>query len=98
MRPVLHGDISSVARFLLSVPPDHRERMCWQVICEAEDADAFLRKTGRLHPVLGNGSLMSAAHKRPLPPEPRFDDVGYCECFRLVLDSLITFHLRGTRT
>lgn len=48
-----------------------------------------MRKTGRCHPLWGNGSLMGAARKRMLAPEPGFDDPEYCRCFEMVLEALI---------
>lgn len=93
MRPVLHGDISAAARALLAAPPAERRRLCARMIAEAELADRHMCATGRLHPVLGNGSLMAAARNRVLADEPGFDDLSYCQCFEMVLHLLIRFHL-----
>ncbi len=89
MRPVLHGDVSNAARALLRVPRGMRRDLCARLIREAEAADVYARETGSLHPVWGNGSLMSAARKRGVADEPTFDDVEYCACFELVLRGLI---------
>lgn len=89
MRPVLHGDISNAARALLFVPERQRQGLCLQLLEEAELADQFVSQTGRLHPEWGNGSLMSAARKRFLAPEPTFDNPDYCRCFKMVLTALI---------
>ena len=89
MRPVLHGDVSDAARALLSAPRGMRRRLCRRMIAEAEAADSHRLRTGRLHPVWGNGSLMSAARKRRLPPEPNLDDLDYCHCMETVLACLI---------
>ncbi len=97
MRPVLHGDLSSAARALLAAPRLSRKRLCVQMITEAELADAHVQKTGRLHPLYGNGSLMAAARTRVLADEPGFDDVQYCQCFEMVLRQLIRFHISRTR-
>ena len=93
MRPVLHGDVSSAARALLSVPQIDRERLCIRMIAEAELADAHVLRTGRLHPIYGNGSLMAVARNRSLPDEPGFDNVGYCQCFETVLRHLVRFQI-----
>lgn len=85
MRPVLHGDVSSAARVLLAAPPAQRGDLCRRLLAEAEAADAHVRRSGRVHPRWGNGSLMSAARKRALANEPTFDDVDYCACFEMVL-------------
>lgn len=96
MRPLLHGDISSAARALLHAPPSSRRRLCARMIHEAEQADRYFRRNGRVHPVWGNGSLMSAARKRTLADEPGFDNVEYCRCLTMVLRGLIA-HQAGTR-
>ncbi|KUJ80757.1 hypothetical protein AVO45_06925 [Ruegeria marisrubri] len=98
MRPVLHGDVSSAARALLWAPPDEREGLCLRMIEEAEAADRHVIATGRVHPQFGNGSLMSAARKRPLADEPSFDDLHYCSCFEMVLRLLIQSRLSPMRS
>ena len=97
MRPILHGDLSAAARALLAAPHPNRQRLCIKMIAEAELADAHVRKTGRLHPSFGNGSLMAAARTRVLADEPGFDNVQYCQCFELVLRELIHFHVNQRR-
>ncbi len=89
MRPVLHGDVSAAARVLLNAPALGREVLCRRMIAEAEIADRHVHRTGRMHPLFGNGSLMSAARKRVLADEPGFDNRDYCLCFETVLRALI---------
>ncbi|WP_170432105.1 DUF7742 family protein [Ruegeria arenilitoris] len=98
MRPILHGDVSSAARVLLTVPQAQRERLCARMIAEAELADRHVAATGRLHPVYGNGALMAAARSRPLADEPSFSDTEYCRCFETVLRHLIRFQLNRPRS
>ncbi|WP_170564532.1 DUF7742 family protein [Ruegeria atlantica] len=93
MRPVLHGDVSAAARALLNVPSAEREHLCARMINEAELADTFVGQFGQLHPLFGNGSLMTAARTRPLADEPSFDDMQYCQCFEMVLRCLVHFHV-----
>lgn len=97
MRPVLHGDLSSVARALLAMSPDMRARALCRMIGEADAADAHVRRTGRLHRIWGNGSLMAAARRRTLAAEPGFDDIDYCRCFAMVLEALIHHRLSPRR-
>ncbi|MGD9862291.1 MAG: hypothetical protein AB7S99_03670 [Pseudodonghicola sp.] len=89
MRPVLHGDLSSAARALLAVPPAARAGLCARLLEQAEQADAFRLRNGRLHPRWGNGSLMAAARRQPLADEPGLDDPDYCRCVAMVLRALI---------
>lgn len=98
MRPVLHGDVSAAARVLLTVPQRNRDRLCAIMIAEAELADRYVARTGKLHPQFGNGSLMAAAHGRRLANEPGFDDLQYCQCFEIVLRHLIRLHINQTRS
>ncbi len=98
MKPVLHGDISAAARALLAVPLPERDRLSTLMITEAETADQHVVRTGRLHPIYGNGSLMAAARSRPLADEPRFDDLDYCQCFEMVLRKLIRFQTSQRRS
>lgn len=97
MRPLLHGDVSAAARVLLTLPPHSRDGYCRRLIAEAEAADRHVLKTGRLHPLFGNGSLMAAARTRPLADEPGFDDPDYCMCFETVLRHLVRFKLNRRR-
>jgi hypothetical protein len=93
MRPVLHGDVSNAARALLAVAPSQRADLCRCLIGEAEAADGHMRRTGRLHPLWGNGSLMSAARRRVQADEPGFDDPEYCQCFEMMLRALVDHRL-----
>lgn len=89
MRPVLHGDVCAAARVLLNAPALGREVLCRRMIAEAEVADRHVQRAGQMHPLFGNGSLMSAARKRVLADEPGFDNRDYCLCFETVLRVLI---------
>lgn len=88
MRPLLHGDVSCAARALLAVAPGKRAALCRRMLREAEAADRFRLRHGRLHPRWGNGSLMAAARGHPMADEPGFDDAGYRRCLVLVLRAL----------
>lgn len=88
VRALLHGDVSNAARALLAAAPAARPGLALRMIREAEAADRHVRRTGRLHPRWGNGSLMAAARRRRLADEPGFDDRDYCRCFAMVLVAL----------
>ncbi|MVO14735.1 hypothetical protein [Parasedimentitalea huanghaiensis] len=90
MRPVLHGDVTSVARALLLVGKEAREGLCQHIFVQADQAEEYVRLSGRLHSSYGNGSLMSAARYYKLADEPSFDNIEYCQCFALVLHRLMT--------
>lgn len=98
MRPVLHGDIADVARALLGVSPERRAQSCRDMINEADTADRFVQTHKRMHPMWGNGSLMSAARMRVLSSEPDFDDQDYCDCVALVLAELRKWRISRTHS
>jgi hypothetical protein len=98
VRPILHGDVSNAARALLRVPAQLRADLCDRMIAEAEAAYRHAQSTRQMHPLWGNGSLMSAARKRPLANEPGFDDVDYCGCFSMVLEALIRRQISPRRS
>ncbi len=88
MRPVLHGDIVAGARALLCVPRGHRWRAARDLVAQADAADRYCRRLGRVHPGWGNGTLMAAALGRPHAPERRADDGEYADCLMLMLDAV----------
>jgi hypothetical protein len=98
MRPVLHGDVSCAARAMLCVPAARRPYFCAALIARAHAADLHVRRTARLHPRWGNGSLMAVARKHPMRPEPGFDDPEYCACFSQLMQALIRFHATRRRS
>ncbi|SNT38816.1 hypothetical protein SAMN04488078_11292 [Antarctobacter heliothermus] len=97
MKPVLPGDVSAVARMLLTVPPHARPERADQLIDEARAADAHCRRTGRAHPRWGDGTLMAAAHGHPMGQEVCFDDPDYLDCQLAILHALRAFHQPETQ-
>ena len=86
MRPLFHGDLTCAARALMCVPVAQRRSLCCRLFEEAATADAYVRRTGKVHSTFGNGSLMAAARKRALADEPALNNADYCQCLMLVLD------------
>jgi len=89
MRPVLYGDVTAAARAMLAAEPVARRRLLLRMLAEAEAADAHRRETGRVHPLWGTGSLMSAALAYPVAPEPCLDDRDYAGCMAQVFEALV---------
>lgn len=85
----MHGDVVAMARALLATEAAQRGPVLAQIFVEAELADLYRGRTGRAHPNLGTGSLMSAALARPVVPEPFLDDPEYAACLVQVLEALI---------
>jgi hypothetical protein len=97
MRPVLHGDVVSAARALLTVPEAARAEFCATLIQRADMADKHCRQTGQVHLMWGNGSLMAAARTHRLPSEPSFENDIYCSCFEMVLQMLVKWRVSQRR-
>lgn len=93
MRPVLHGDVVAAARALLAVAEADRDALSERMLDEAGWADACRKRTGRAHPVWGDGSLMAAALRRGPPPEPLLNDTEYCTCLIRVLEAVVARRL-----
>lgn len=97
MRRITHGDLCAAARALLPVPIARRSEMCRSFLQCADWADRYVKRTGRVHPYWGNGSLGAAARQEPLPPEPFVGDLEYCQCLAVVLDTVIRWRTDPAR-
>lgn len=88
--PILTGDVSSLARRLLATARPNRRIEADSVVGNAAVAARHVRRTGALHPHFGNGTIMAAARSGcpQLPPEPRFDDLDYIECWIIALEAI----------
>ncbi|WP_204114638.1 hypothetical protein [Shimia biformata] len=89
MRLVLHGDLVAAARYLLPLPDPVRRSACRRLIDHAHAAHHFTRRTGRCHPLWGDGSLISAAMRHGLAAEPSLRDSDYCACLEMVLHEIV---------
>ncbi len=90
MRPVMHGDVVAAARVLVAEPCARRHAVLGRLLQEAGWADAYRRDSGRVHPMWGDGSLMTAALLRRPGREPGLSDTDYCGCLAMVLETLVT--------
>lgn len=88
MRRVFLGDALAAARALLGAPSSRRAWVLRRMIAEAQAADRYCQLTRRMHPLWGDGSLMSAALRRRSVPEPFLDDPEYRACVIDVLTEL----------
>lgn len=89
MRPVSQTDLAAAARVLLLAPPAAREAEARSLIAQARMADAHRRATGRAHPWFGNGTLLSAALRRPAAEPQGLGDRAYLACMAQVIDALL---------
>lgn len=84
----MHGDVVAAARVLYAVPRPRRGAVIARLLKEAAWADIYRCDRGRVHPMWGDGSLMTAALLRKPPREPGLSDVDYCTCMAMVLEAL----------
>lgn len=89
MRPILIGDIIAVARSVLDLPRREWANRIIVMLDQAHIADKVTKRTGRPHPVWGNGSLLSASKPKPDRPEPFARDVHYLEALRETLVQIL---------
>jgi hypothetical protein len=89
MRPVLHNDLTTAARAILAAPEAEREELVAFIIQQAEFADRYYRRIGKVHCAWGDGTLAAAARPYKLKDEPTLDNSEYCECMILVLGGLV---------
>lgn len=89
MRPILHGDLVAVARVLLALPFEYRKTCAEVIFDQAHAADKYAKRTGRPHPIWGNGSLLAAVSRHPSSPEPFLSDKHYLSALILVLEQAL---------
>lgn len=89
MKPVLPGDVISAARALRAVPPHRRAWLARRIVAEARAAAGYVAANGRSHPRYGTGTLMTAALKRAVRPEPMWDDPDFAQCLITVLEAVV---------
>ena len=94
MRPILPPDLDLLTRVLLPLPVEKRAGAISIMLNAADLADRYRKRTGRLHPVYGDGSLLSVALQQgPLTVGP-FADAGYCAALGNVLDGIADWRCR----
>ena len=87
MRPVLHPDLATVARFLMAYPANLRAMVCDTLIERAHLADK-LRKSGHYVPELGDGTLRATVAREKLPREPDLRDGNFRHANQVILARL----------
>jgi hypothetical protein len=58
------------------------------ILMAVDLADRFRKRTGRMHPRYGDGSLGDAAWRTGLAIRPPRCDAEYCACLSIVLEKL----------
>lgn len=94
MRPLLHGDLIETARALEMLAPEQRGIAVGRWLDEAHAADLFRKRTGRAHPIWGNGSLLARVICEPRAPD-RALGAGYLRALGEVSAALIDWRGRA---
>ncbi|TVP72325.1 MAG: hypothetical protein EA339_06810 [Rhodobacteraceae bacterium] len=94
MREVTHGDIRAAARVLLSHAEQEWPHLVARMLVQAHHADCYRKAMGRLHPGLGNGTLMSVALAKAPVAEPPASDRRYLTAIRAVLEAVLAWKAR----
>ena len=97
MQRVAVADAVLVARVLARVPGRLRPWALFRMVREAEAACEHMRRSGAMHPMWGDGSLMAVAMRRPRDAEPLLDDWVFLGCLQLVLAVLDQPRAQGRR-
>ena len=85
---LMHTDAVAAARVLLRHPRERRPWVLHRMLAEAVNADSWRRRTGRVHPRWGDGTLMAVALRRPAADEPPLSDPGWCRLVAYVYIAL----------
>ncbi|WP_333829488.1 DUF7742 family protein [Pararhodobacter sp.] len=83
------GDVSAAARALMAVPEAQRAALMHRLLDEAGQAARFQRCHGRVHPRLGNGTLMERALAHPLAEVPGPGDPAYLAALAQVIEAVL---------
>jgi hypothetical protein len=89
----MHGDVTALARALMSVPADMRNQLCNLILSQTHSADCYRKRFNNPHPDWGNGSLMAMARGMGLQAEPELAHVDYCDCLERVFAGLRRWRL-----
>lgn len=89
MRQITHGDVTSAARVLMRHPEARRARVLADMLAAAHLADCHRKALGRVHPHMGNGTLMAVALARDPVPEPFAGDPAYLAALAQVIEGII---------
>ncbi len=89
MRALLHVDVVTAARVLLTVPCRKRGAVCDQLFDRAHAADKYRKRFGRYLHGYGSGSLASACWDWMLMPEPFLSNKDYAHCLSVIFDRVL---------
>ena len=87
MRPPHLMDLDRAARAILDHAPAKRAGALARILASADIADRYRKRTGRTHPVHGDGTLWAATQRPNRPPSGQVPP-GYHEALAQVAAAL----------
>ena len=88
MRSATYSDVAAAVRAVYAVENGERVERCRVMLHQADTADRYTRRLGKVHPRLGGGTLAEVASRYPQRADAGFDDAEVLECWILVLRHL----------
>ncbi|MGB7320019.1 MAG: hypothetical protein WBC95_01295 [Albidovulum sp.] len=95
MRPLTYGDVSLAAMAIRDLSADVSRIEMLRFLNHAHAADLFRKRTGRAHPLWGDGSLAAVVLKHaPRKTEPFLGDPQYLGALSIVIECLLEWRAR----
>ena len=88
MQEVLIDDVLAAAAVVAHVPSHLQEWVLRRLFCEATAADLYRKDRGRAHWIWGDGTLATAAGRRPRYSPARLSDPCFRQSVLRVIQSL----------
>jgi len=85
------GDVAAAARALMAVPEVERMPLMQRLLDEAGQAARYRRCHGRVHPRLGNGTLMERALACPQAEVAGPGDPAYLAALAQVIEAVLAW-------
>jgi hypothetical protein len=94
VRPLLPPDLDLLTRFLMAHPSQDRTALTFGLLDQADIADRYRKRTGRRHPVHGDGSVHTLALAGGRVAPAVFCDSGYLDCMATLLAAIKVWRTR----
>lgn len=98
MTPVIYNDVVSAVAVVAAVPRDERVTVMSDLLWQAEQAEEHRLICCAVHPLFGDGSLMSAALRHPGKGSVSFQTVEGLTAWLVVLTALRAWLLAAERS
>lgn len=95
MRTITQVDVAAAARRLWGLPRPIWAKEMKRALGLAHAADLYRKRLGRIHPILGNGSLAAVlTGNGRLPPEPFYSDLRFLEATAEAINQIVEWRVR----